>query len=43
MPKLVKLIDDLRADLGDPKLPFIACTIGEFSDKGNNPNSVATN
>jgi len=28
--KLLKLIDDLRADLGTPDLPFIACTIGEM-------------
>lgn len=25
-----RLIDDLRADLGTPELPFIACTIGEI-------------
>jgi hypothetical protein len=30
--KLVKLVDDLRADLGAPDLPFIACTIGEMKD-----------
>jgi hypothetical protein len=30
--KLVKLVDDLRADLGEPQLPFIACTIGEMRD-----------
>jgi hypothetical protein len=28
--KLLKLVDDLRADLGEPDLPFIACTIGEM-------------
>ena len=27
---LARLIDDLRADLGIPDLPFIACTIGEM-------------
>ena len=25
-----QMIEDLRADLGIPKLPFIACTIGEL-------------
>jgi hypothetical protein len=30
--KLLKLVDDLRADLGEPELPFIACTIGEMRD-----------
>lgn len=30
--KLLKLVDDLRADLGEPDLPFIACTIGEMGD-----------
>jgi hypothetical protein len=30
--KLLKLVDDLRADLGEPNLPFIACTIGEMRD-----------
>jgi hypothetical protein len=30
--KLLKLVDDLRADLGIPDLPFIACTIGEMRD-----------
>jgi hypothetical protein len=29
--KLLKLVDDLRADLATPDLPFIACTIGELS------------
>jgi len=28
--RLVRLIDDLRADFGVPNLPFIAATIGEF-------------
>jgi len=32
--KLLKLVDDLRADLGLPDLPFIACTIGEMSPDG---------
>jgi hypothetical protein len=30
--KLFELIDNLRADLNDPDLPFIACTIGSFID-----------
>ncbi len=30
--KLLKLVDDLRTDLGEPQLPFIACTIGEMRD-----------
>ena len=33
--KLLRLIDDLRADLGEPALPFLACTIGEMSPDGN--------
>ena len=28
--KLHKLVGDLRADLGEPQLPFLACTIGEM-------------
>lgn len=28
--RLLRMIDNLRADLGDPALPFIACTIGEM-------------
>ena len=28
--KLLKLVDDLRVDLGLPDLPFLACTIGEM-------------
>jgi hypothetical protein len=30
--KLLQLVDDLRADLAQPDLPFIACTIGEMGD-----------
>jgi hypothetical protein len=30
--KLFDLIDNLRADLNNPELPFIACTIGSFID-----------
>lgn len=32
--KLLKLVDDLRADLASPDLPFIACTIGEMRPDG---------
>lgn len=32
--KLLKLVDDLRADLELPRLPFVACTIGEFRSEG---------
>jgi Carbohydrate esterase, sialic acid-specific acetylesterase len=27
---LLRLVDDLRTEFGDPQLPFIACTIGSF-------------
>jgi len=27
---LLRLVDDFRAEFGDPQLPFIACTIGSF-------------
>lgn len=33
--KLLRLVDDLRADLATPDLPFIACTIGEMSPDGD--------
>ncbi|MFU8849292.1 MAG: sialate O-acetylesterase, partial [Opitutales bacterium] len=32
--QLLDLIDRYRRDLGDPKLPFIACTIGSFIADG---------
>mgnify|MGYP006077410887 CR=1 FL=1 len=32
---LSDLVDHLREDLGDPKLPFIAATIGELVEKSN--------
>ncbi len=32
--KLLRLVDDLRADLREPTLPFIACTIGEMTPDG---------
>lgn len=34
--KLLKLVDDLRADLGIPDLPFLACTIGEMKRPDDN-------
>lgn len=35
--KLLQLVDDLRSDLKEPALPFIACTIGEMRpDEGAN-------
>ena len=33
--KLLRLVDDLRADLGEATLPFIACTIGEMRADGD--------
>ncbi len=30
--RLRALVENLRADLGQPKLPFIACTIGEMNE-----------
>lgn len=33
--RLAHMIDDLRADLAAPNLPFIAATIGEFDDTAN--------
>lgn len=41
--KLLKLIDDLRADLALPGLPFIACTIGEMGDDAKLPDKAAMN
>lgn len=41
--KLIKLIDDLRADLAQPDLPFIACTIGEMGDASQLADKVAMN
>jgi hypothetical protein len=41
--KLLKLIDDLRAELGQPELPFIACTIGEMGDASKATNKSAMN
>lgn len=32
--KLHALVRDLRAELGEPELPFVACTIGEMSPDG---------
>ncbi|MEQ1859227.1 MAG: sialate O-acetylesterase [Chthoniobacteraceae bacterium] len=41
--KLNKLIDDLRADLALPELPFIACTIGEMGDAAKLAGKAAMN
>ncbi|HRH94783.1 MAG TPA: sialate O-acetylesterase [Prosthecobacter sp.] len=41
--KLLKLVDDLRADLGEPDLPFIACTIGEMGDADKLAGKAAMN
>jgi hypothetical protein len=41
--KLLKLVDDLRADLDAPDLPFIACTIGEMGDASKMADKMAMN
>jgi len=41
--KLLQLVDDLRADLAQPDLPFIACTIGEMGGGSKIANRVAMN
>jgi len=41
--KLLQLVDDLRADLRLPELPFIACTIGEMGDEGRLAGQIAMN
>lgn len=41
--KLLKLVDDLRADLARPDLPFIACTIGEMGDAARLADQAAMN
>lgn len=41
--KLLRLIDDLRADLQVPELPFIACTIGEMRPDGNGRRNAEMN
>jgi hypothetical protein len=41
--KLLKMIDDLRADLGIPDLPFIACTIGEMGESDKLTDIAAMN
>lgn len=41
--RLLKLMDDLRADLEMPDLPFIACTIGEFKTDSRAINRAAMN
>jgi hypothetical protein len=41
--KLLKLVDDLRADLSQPDLPFIACTIGEMGGASKTADKIAMN
>lgn len=41
--KLLKLVDDLRADLSTPDLPFIACTIGEMGESARVEDKAAIN
>jgi len=41
--KLARLIDDLRSDLEQPDLPFIAATIGEMRDPADSPHLAAIN
>ena len=41
--KLLSLVDSLRADLAEPDLPFIACTIGEFRQDAGSANRTAMN
>ena len=41
--KLLALVDDLRADLATPQLPFIASTIGEMSTPERNVGKAAMN
>jgi hypothetical protein len=41
--QLQSLIASLRADLAQPDLPFIACTIGEMGEEASLPNKVAMN
>lgn len=41
--KLRSLIENLRADLADPALPFIACTIGEMGAEDSLTNKKAMN
>jgi hypothetical protein len=41
--RLLKLVDDLRADLEMPELPFIACTIGEMRSDARAVNRAAMN
>jgi len=41
--RLLKLVDDLRADLRQPTLPFIACTIGEMTGADGLADRMAMN
>ena len=38
--KLLKLVDELRADLGIPDLPFLVCTIGEMKQPGDDAERI---
>lgn len=41
--KLATLVQSLRADLGEPELPFIACTIGTFINSNSYPRVAEIN
>lgn len=41
--KLLQLIDDLRVDLAQPELPFVACTIGEMGNASKLADKAAMN
>ncbi|MBI5693960.1 MAG: sialate O-acetylesterase [Verrucomicrobia bacterium] len=41
--RLLQLVDDLRADLAQPDLPFLACTIGEMGDTAKLADQAAMN
>lgn len=41
--KLLKLVDNLRADLSTPDLPFIACTVGEMGESPRVADKAAMN
>lgn len=40
MERLKTLVSDLRKDLGDPNLPFIAGEVGTWNGRGNNVNPI---
>lgn len=41
--RLITLIQGLRSDFNDTKLPFVACTIGAFNDKSTYPRVAEIN